>query len=82
MLDQLAGAAGLLFDVDLLGTYAWRLLHGLRITVEVVVISCSLGFVLAYPLARARMSRNRMEGIAKKHHRPAEVSNGRISPPP
>ena len=60
MLEQLTGAAGLLVDVDLLGTYVWRLLDGLRITLEVVVISCSLGFVLACPLARARMSRNRL----------------------
>jgi polar amino acid transport system permease protein len=60
MLEQLTGAAGLLVDVDLLGTYVWRLLDGLRITLEVVVISCSLGFVLACPLARARMSRSRL----------------------
>jgi polar amino acid transport system permease protein len=60
MLELLADGAGLLFDLDLLGTHLWRLLHGLRITAEVVLISCSLGFVLAYPLARARMSRNRL----------------------
>jgi His/Glu/Gln/Arg/opine family amino acid ABC transporter permease subunit len=56
MLEQLAGT----FDIDLLGTHLWRLLHGLCITAEVVLISCGLGFVLAYPLARARMSRNRL----------------------
>ena len=37
--------------------WGWRLVAGLGITIKVVVISCGLGFVLAYPVARARMSR-------------------------
>ena len=37
-------------------TYGWRLLVGLRVTVEVVAISCALGFVLSYP-GRARACR-------------------------
>ena len=60
MLELLAAGAALLFDLDMLDTYVWRLLHGLRITAEVVLVSCGLGFLLAYPLARARMSRNRL----------------------
>jgi len=58
MLDALEGIAGFVFNLDLLSTYGWRLLQGLRITAEVVLISCSLGFLLSYPLARGRMSRN------------------------
>lgn len=50
---------GFLVNVDLLQTYGMRLLSGLQITAEVVVISCSLGFVLAYPISQARLSRNR-----------------------
>lgn len=47
-----------LFNTDLLATYGWRLLDGLRITAIVVSVSCTFGFVLAYPICRARMSRN------------------------
>jgi len=48
------------FNVDLLDEYGIRLLLGLRITAEVVAISCGLGFLLSYPIARARMSRRRL----------------------
>jgi polar amino acid transport system permease protein len=58
MLQDLAGFAAFVFNLDLLGTWGLRLLDGLRVTAEVVVISCGLGFVLAYPIAQARMSRN------------------------
>lgn len=44
-------------EVPLLPTYGWRLLAGLQMTVEVVTISCLIGFVLAYPIALARRSR-------------------------
>jgi len=47
-----------LFDFELLHNYGWRLLAGLWITLKVVGVSCVLGFALAYPLCRARMSRN------------------------
>lgn len=50
--------ADFVFNFDLLSTWGPRLLQGLRITAEVVAISCGLGFVLSYPVARARMSRN------------------------
>ncbi len=58
MLDTLQNVAGFVVNIDLLSTYGYRLLLGLQITAEVVLISCSLGFVLAYPLSRARMSKN------------------------
>lgn len=51
---------GFVFNVDLLDEYGIRLLLGLRITAEVVAISCGLGFLLSYPVARARMSRRRL----------------------
>lgn len=45
-----------LLDWELLQVWGWRLVAGLWITVKVVGISSGLGFVLAYPIARARMS--------------------------
>jgi polar amino acid transport system permease protein len=58
MLDWAQTFLGFIFNTDLLGTYGYRLLLGLRMTVQVVAISCGLGFMLAYPLSLARMSRN------------------------
>lgn len=60
MLGDLAGFAGFVVNVDLLSAYGYRLLLGLQITAEVVLISCGLGFLLAYPIAQARMSGNRV----------------------
>lgn len=54
---MLSSIVGSVLDLDLLQTWGMRLVSGLRITVVVVVVSCGLGFALAYPLARARMSR-------------------------
>jgi polar amino acid transport system permease protein len=47
-----------LFNIDLLETWGWRILGGFWITVQTVAISCSLGFVLAYPLCLGRRSQN------------------------
>lgn len=58
MWHMIEDLAGFIFNFDLLATWWPRLLDGLRITAEVVVISCSIGFLLAYPVAWARMSRN------------------------
>ena len=58
MPDALSGLLGFLFNPDLLATYGWRLLDGLGITVVVVGTSCSMGFVLAYPICLARASKN------------------------
>lgn len=45
-------------NTDLLATYGWRLVDGLRITSIVTGVSFALGFVLSYPLCLARQSRN------------------------
>lgn len=45
-------------DPSLLQVHGWRLLAGLQITVEVVAISCAIGFVLSYPIARMRLARH------------------------
>lgn len=50
--------AGFLVNLPLLQEHGWRLAVGLRTTLEVVAISYTLGFLLAIPLSRARMSRN------------------------
>lgn len=47
-----------LLDPALLRDYGWRLLAGLQVTVEVVVSACLIGFLLSYPVALARTSRN------------------------
>jgi polar amino acid transport system permease protein len=57
-MGTLEGIAAFIFNFDLLATWWPRLLSGLRITAEVVLLSCSIGFLLAYPIAWARMSRN------------------------
>ncbi len=44
------------FDLSLLQTQGWRLLAGLQITLEVVGLSCAIGFVLSYPIAQMRLS--------------------------
>ncbi len=46
------------FDLSLLQTQGWRLLAGLQITLEVVGLSCAIGFVLSYPIAQMRLSRS------------------------
>jgi polar amino acid transport system permease protein len=58
MWSTLESWGGFLFDYDLLSEYGYRLLLGLWITVQVVAISCSAGFVLAYPICLARRSKN------------------------
>ena len=58
MTGFLQGLASFVFNGDLLSEYGWRLWAGFRITLIVVSVSCGLGFVLAYPICRARMSRN------------------------
>lgn len=58
MFSFLQSSFPLLFNFDLLQTYGARLIQGVWITLQVVGLSCSLGFVLAYPICRARLSRN------------------------
>ncbi len=47
-----------LVNVDLLSTYGGRLLSGLRITIELVLVSVPAGLLLAYPICRVRMSKH------------------------
>ena len=54
----LGGLGDFILNTDLLSTYGWRILDGLRITAIIVAISCTLGFLLAYPVCLARMSKN------------------------
>ncbi len=49
-----------LLDLDLVQQNGGRLLDGLLMTLKVVGISCGIGFLLSYPIALARMSRNRL----------------------
>jgi polar amino acid transport system permease protein len=58
MLQTLHGIAPWLFDLDIINNYGGRLWAGLIVTCKVVGISCSLGFLLAYPVSLARGSRN------------------------
>jgi len=58
MWQSLEGYAGFIFNTDLLVTYGYRLWLGLVMTCQVVVISCCVGFVLAYPICMARRSKN------------------------
>ena len=54
------GLLDFIWNKELLAEYGWRLIDGLRVTLTVVGISVSLGFLLAYPVCAARMSRNRI----------------------
>jgi polar amino acid transport system permease protein len=47
-------------NLDLLARYGPRMLEGLLVTIELVVVSVSIGAVLAVPLALARLSRWRV----------------------
>ena len=66
MLDALGSVAGAVLNLPLLQEWGWRLVQGLIVTVQIVVISCSLGFILAYPISLARRSRNVVvSGVAR-----------------
>lgn len=58
MWQTLESTVGFVFDYDLLAEYGNRLLLGLWMTVQVVLLSCSFGFLLAYPICLARQSKN------------------------
>ena len=51
--------AAALLNLDILERYGWRMIAGLGLTIELVAISCSIGFVLALLIAHARLSRSR-----------------------
>ena len=54
----LAGAIGL--NTDLMAEYGPRVLAGVGTTLLIVALSMPIGAVIAYPLAMARLSRNRL----------------------
>lgn len=57
------GAIGL--DADLMARYGPRVLQGLGVTLQLVAISMALGFVLAFPVAIARIEGGRItRGVA------------------
>jgi polar amino acid transport system permease protein len=47
---------GYVVNLDILQRYGARMLQGLGLTLQLVVISVALGFLLAYPIARARIA--------------------------
>ena len=53
----MSGLTDFLFNGALLSEYGMRLVLGLAVTAKVVGISVGIGFMLAFPLCRARMSR-------------------------
>jgi len=57
-MDALRSFLGLFVDLDILDRYGWRIVEGLGLTLELVAISVSIGFVLAMLLAHARLSRS------------------------
>ncbi len=68
MSETLLDVVGFIVNLDLLSNYGARILAGIWITVQVVALSCSLGFLLAIPLATARMSRNMIaSGLASAY---------------
>jgi polar amino acid transport system permease protein len=58
MMNLLQDFFPLLFNFDLLANYGGRLVSGVIITFQVIAVSSVLGFFLAYPICRARMSGN------------------------
>lgn len=51
------GVLGFVFNVELLAAYGWRILAGIRMTLLLVSVACGIGFLLAFPICLARMSR-------------------------
>jgi polar amino acid transport system permease protein len=47
---------GLVLNMDIIERYGMRMLDGLVITIELVVLSMSIGLAFAFPLALARLS--------------------------
>jgi len=56
LMDNLAS----FLNFEMMDRYGWRLVQGIWITAQVVTLSVILGFLIAYPVCRARMSMNRL----------------------
>jgi polar amino acid transport system permease protein len=63
MWDALKPVFSFVVNVDLLSQYGGRLLSGLEMTALIVVLSCGMGFLLAFPICQARMSANRLLSV-------------------
>jgi len=57
-METLQNLTAFIFNWPLLNEYGYRLVLGLEMTIKVVAVSCSIGFVLGYFVCLARMSRN------------------------
>jgi polar amino acid transport system permease protein len=53
-------------NLDLVARYGPRMLEGLLVTVELVVISVAIGFAIALPMALARLSPSRLSERSRK----------------
>ena len=45
-----------ILNLDILSRYGWKMVQGLGLTLELVAVSVTLGFLAAYPIARARIA--------------------------
>jgi polar amino acid transport system permease protein len=55
-MDMLYTLLGYVLNLDILERYGMRMLGGLGLTLILVAISVTLGFLLAYPIAQARIA--------------------------
>jgi polar amino acid transport system permease protein len=55
LMDTLYTLLGYVLNLDILERYGMRMLAGLGLTLMLVAISVTLGFLLAYPIAQARI---------------------------
>ena len=60
MLQTIADNAASFFNFEMMERYGWRLIDGIRVTAEVVSLSVLFGFLIAYPICLARMSKNKI----------------------
>ncbi|MBV9113000.1 MAG: ABC transporter permease [Hyphomicrobiales bacterium] len=60
MLETLHDSAAALLNFEMMSRYGSRLIDGVWITVQLVTLSVTLGFLIAYPVCLARMSRNKV----------------------
>ena len=60
MLESLWDTLGAILNFEMMSRYGWRLVDGVLITIKLVAVSVPLGFLIAYPICRARMSSNKL----------------------
>jgi polar amino acid transport system permease protein len=60
MLESLWDAIGDILNFEMMSRYGFRLVLGMWTTAQVVVLSVFLGFLVAYPICLARMSKNKV----------------------